>query len=75
MIHSVRVSEELYQQMKREKPKGMTQSNYFDLVMEQQKKLQKILKKQDEILQILTEKEDKNIHNLSSNFLQGMNEI
>ena len=74
MIHSVRISQELYEKMKREKPKGMTQSMYFDLLLEQQKKLQKILKKQDEILQILTEKDEKTFQSTSSNFLRDLNE-
>lgn len=73
MSYLVRVSEELHEKMQKEKPKGMTQPMYFDFLFEQQKRIQKIQKNSEEILEILNERDGKIFEKGTSDFLDQLN--
>lgn len=60
MSHLVRVSDQTYAKMCKEKPPGMTQGKYFDLLVENQSRAMEVQKdvseKLQKILEMLSEK-------------------
>lgn len=53
MSHLIRISDATYEKMRREKPRGMTQVQYFDALVENQSKAMEIQKDVSEKLQII----------------------
>lgn len=74
MSHLVRVSDQTYAKMCKEKPPGMTQGQYFDLLVENQSRAMEVQRdvseKLQKILEMLSEKPASEFNKSQSNKMQ-----